>query len=410
MQVRQAYERAEFDITQGRVEDASRIVASVPRATPYAAIYGRFLDGRIAEATGRLTVARDIYRSILAAHPDLARVRVHLARTLSALDDVDAARHHYETLLGSGDIDASILDRIRTDTQAIERQKRWTASSYITVAPTTNMTSGTSLSAFDLSGATFTPAESGRKRSGVGVLYGGDAAYVAPLADNWGWLATLSTQHRDYSNKDFDDRSGAVSAGLRYLLPAGVLTGEMTAQRRWFANDAYQFAAGPKITLRSLFGTANRITVTSSFSLQRYDSLSYQDGQHVSLSASWDRFTAVGEFARIGVTFNAEKTQLAHLDYRESGFFAGYNFELPAAIVAYPEVAISWRPYHGDFPFSDSPRKDRQASASLTVLKKDISMFGFAPRVQATYLRNRSNIGLYDYNKLEGNLTLTREF
>ena len=407
---RQSFEQAEAAISLGRFDDATRLAASVERDTPYTQIYGRFVEARIAEATGRLTVARDIYRSILADHPGLARVRVHLARTLSALEDTDAARHHYEILLGAGDIDASLIDRIRTDKQALEQQKRWTASSYITMAPTTNMTSGTSLTAVDLSGASFTPSNASRKRSGFGAIYGGDAAFTAPLADNWGWLATLLTQHRDYANRDYDDRSVATSAGLRYLLPAGVLTAELTAQRRWFANDAYQFTTGPRVTLRSFIDHQNRVTVVTSFVLQRYDDLTYQDGRHASVSASWDHFTAPGQFVRLGLLYNDEKTKLSHLDYHEAGLVAGYQLDLPFAIAAYPEVTLSWRPYRGDFPFASAPRRDRQASASLTLVKKDLSVFGFAPRLQATYIRNKSNVGFYDYDKLDGNLTLTREF
>jgi hypothetical protein len=30
-------------------------------------------------------------------------------------------------------------------------------------------------------------------------------------------------------------------------------------------------------------------------------------------------------------------------------------------------------------------------------VKKNLSLFSFAPRLQATYIRNKSNVGFYDY-------------
>lgn len=407
---RASYEQAEGLIAQGRFNEAQKLVASVPRTDDYARVYGAFLDGRLAESTGRLTRARDIYRAILNTHPGLARVRLHLARVLTRLEDAEAARHHYDFVLGAPDIAAPLAERVRTDVRALEGARRWSAQGYVTMAPTSNMTSGTSQDSVNIGGLDFTPGKSGRKRSGFGALYGADFAYAQPFADNWGWLAALSTMHRDHSASRYDDRSVRASTGVRYTLPAGVASAEIVGQRRWFGASEYMYAFGPQFSVRGFIGQANRLTGSVSVLAQRYDDVNYQNGHKISASANWDRFTAPGQFVRAGAIFERETTRNAHLTYNEYGGLIGYNIDLPWALTLYPEASIALRNYEGDFPLMSVARRDRRFVGSLMIVKKDLALWGFAPRVQISYTDNRSNVKLYQYDRLDFNLTLTRAF
>ncbi|MDB5572374.1 MAG: hypothetical protein JWN93_3557 [Hyphomicrobiales bacterium] len=407
---RASFEQAEALVSQGRFDDARRVLAGVPRADEYTRTYGAFVDGRLAEGMGRYVEARDIYRGVLNRYPDLARVRLHLARVLTALEDVEAARHHFDFVLGAPDLAAPLADRVRSDLRALENIKRWSAQAYVTMAPTTNMTSGTSQDSVNIGGLYFSPSQSGRKRSGVGVLYGADLVYAAPFSDNWGWLTTLSTAHRDYVGKTFDDRSARASAGVRYTLPAGVVTAELVGQRRWFGGQEYMLGVGPQLTARGFIGSHNRLTASVSAMAQRYDDLTYQNGHKVAASASWDRFTGPGQFLRVGATFEREATRNDHLSYNEFGGLVGYNFDLPWALTLYPEASYAVRAYDGDFPLMAQARRDRRFVGSLMLVKKDLSLWGFAPRLQVSYTDNRSNVKLYDYDRLDTSLTLTRAF
>jgi hypothetical protein len=407
---RAAYEQAEALIAQGRFDEAQKRVVRIPRTNDYARVYGAFLDGRLAESTGRLTRARDIYRAILNTHPSLARVRLHLARVLTQLEDADAARHHYDFVLGAPDIAAPLAERVRTDVRALEGMRRWSAQGYVTMAPTSNMTSGTSQDFVNIGGLDFSPAKSGKKRSGLGVLYGADLAYAQPFADNWGWLASLSTMHRDYSAWRYDDRSVRASTGVRYTLPAGVASAEIVGQRRWFGGSEYMYAFGPQFSARGFIGQSNRLTGSLSVLAQRYDDVDYQNGHRISASANWDRFTLPGQFVRLGAIFERETTRNAHLTFNEYGGLIGYNVDLPWALTLYPEAAFSMRNYEGDFPLMSEARRDKRFVGSLMIVKKDLSLWGFAPRVQVSYTDNRSNVKLYQYDRLDFNLTLTRAF
>jgi hypothetical protein len=337
-------------------------------------------------------------------------VRLHLARTLTRLEDHEGARRHYDFVIGAPDIAAPLADRVRQDARALEGAKRWSAQAYLTFAPTTNMTSGTSQDRVQIGALDFTPAKSGQRKSGIGALYGADFAYSAPLSDDWGWIATLATQQRDYAHRAFDDRSAQASAGLRYLLPAGVASLELTGQRRWFGGADYLYAFGPQLSARVFAGQRNRFTVATSALAQRYDAETYRDGPRFTLNASWDRFTAPGQFLRLGLLAERDGARSDHLAFREFGGLIGYNLELPYAVTLYPEIAFARRDYDADFPLMNEPRRDRRFNASLAVVKKDLAFAGFAPRFQVGYTDNRSNVKLYQFNRLDFNLTLTRAF
>lgn len=397
-------------INERRFDDARKLLAATPRQSDYAKVYGAFVQARIDEETGRLTAARDAYRAILDKHPSLARVRLHLARTLTKLEDAEGARRHFEFVLGAPDIAAPLADRVRADLRLLDGAKNWTAQSYVTIAPTTNMTSGSSQDVIVIGGLPFKPSEASRKRPGVGALYGADLGYAAPLSGDWGWLGTLSTSHRDHAATTFDDRHARASAGLRYLLPRGVATLEMTANRRWFGGEEYSYAFGPLLTTRFYASDQDRITASASIAEQRYDAATFQNGHRLNVTTAWDRFTLPGQFMRLGATFERETARNSHLTYNEFGGLVGYNIEMPMALSVYPEAAYAYRAYEGDFPLMGEPRRDHRVIGSISLVKKDFAVMGLAPRLLVSYTYNFSNVKFYEYDRLDLALTFTRSF
>ena len=405
-----AFEQAEQLIEAHRFDEARKLLAATPRESGYARIYGAFVDARLAEDTGCLTTARDAYRKILEAQPSLARVRLHLARTLAKLADNDAARRHYEFVLGAADVTAPYVDRVRADMRLLDGAKSWSAQGYVTVAPTSNMTSGASQDVIIIGGLPFTPAAASRRRPGIGALYGADLSYAAPVSGNWGWVGTLSTVNRDYQGSAYDDRAARASAGVRYLVPGGVAMLELVGNRRWFGGAGYQYSFGPLLSTRFFATEKDRITASASFAEQRYDDANYLNGHRISLAASWDRFTWPGQFVRVGASYERETARNDHMAFNEFGGLVGYSIETPWALSVYPEFAYAYRAYEGDFPLLNEPRRDHRVVGSLSLVKTNFTLFGLAPRVLVSYTYNFSNVKFYQYDRIDTALTLTRSF
>jgi tetratricopeptide (TPR) repeat protein len=405
-----AFEQAEMLIEGRRFDDARKLLSATPRESAYARIYGAFVDARLAEDTGRLTTARDAYRKILETHPTLARVRLHLARTLAKLEDNDAARRHYEFVLGAADVTAPYADRVRADMRLLDGAKNWSAHGYVTVAPTSNMTSGASQDVIIIGGLPFTPAAASRRRPGIGAAYGADLSYAAPVSGNWGWVGTLSTVNRDYQGSAYDDRAARASLGARYLVPGGVAMLELVGNRRWFGDAGYQYSFGPLLSTRFFASEKDRVTASASFAEQRYDDARYLNGHRISLAASWDRFTWPGQFVRIGASYDRETARNDHMTFNEFGGLVGYNIETPWALSVYPEFAYAYRAYEGDFPLLNEARRDHRVVGSLSLVKTNFTLFGLAPRLLVSYTYNFSNVKFYEYDRIDAALTLTRGF
>ena len=400
-------------VENNRLAEAADRLASVPEDGSDAAVYAAYLRARIAQHSGRLPEARNRYRAILAARPELTRVRLALAQTLHALEDFEGSRHNYELVLGTigNDLaDRSAADRIRNDLTALNNAKRWSAQLIFAVVPTSNLNNGTSSDVVLVGGIPFTPANAAKQKSGVALLYGGEFAYLHPVAEDIGMLASLSTTHFDASGITYDSRSVLGSLGPQVRIGTGTVTLEGVASRMWYGGAGYNTAYGGRVSGRFLLSNEWRMTGVATWTAQDYDTATYLNGKKVTASVSFDRFTLPGQFARIGVAFDQEKTATDFWTYSEYAALVGYYAELPYGVTVYPEVSYAARDYSGIFPFMTGPRQDRRWSASLSLTKRDLLIFGFAPRLIYTYTANYSNVGLYAYDKHSVISLLTRAF
>jgi hypothetical protein len=98
------------------------------------------------------------------------------------------------------------------------------------------------------------------------------------------------------------------------------------------------------------------------------------------------------------------------MTYNEFGGLIGYNVETPWALSIYPEFAYAYRAYEGDFPLMNEARRDHRVVGSLSLVKTNMALFGFAPRLLFTYTYNFSNVKFYEYDRFDTALTLTRSF
>ena len=142
---------------------------------------------------------------ILATHPDLARVRLELAHTLFLIKEDDSARHHFELLLGAAGSSPGLEQTARAYINAIDGRKRWSFSTFLSIAPSTNLNQGSSNPTVMLNGLPFTLSEDDVKKTGVGLVGGAQAGYRQPLNDRLDLIASVGAQGKLYREGDFND-------------------------------------------------------------------------------------------------------------------------------------------------------------------------------------------------------------
>src|SRR5690606_3330150 len=136
--------------------------------------------------------------------PDFLPARLELAKTLRQQGDTDAAYHHFELLYGSSDPALKAL--AQNAMRAIEAERPYGLSVSAALLPSTNINRGSSQSAFDAGGMSFTIDDDSKAQSGVGLSLGGTAYYAFRLDENNAVTASLDTGLRKYAETDDYDR------------------------------------------------------------------------------------------------------------------------------------------------------------------------------------------------------------
>lgn len=403
--------QAENEIHKNNLEKAKQLIKNSPKNSNFGLVYGAFLSGRIAEKENKLRDARDIYRKILNASPNLARARFHLAEVLKKLGDTEGAKHNFEMVAG-GEIDKNLSEKIKTEIKDIALSKRWHAQSHFSIVPTSNMSQGTFREKVLITGIAFTPDPATKQKSGIGLIYGLEANYLYPIKDDIRMLFSFATQHSDFSHNTFDDRTLRAGFGPQFFTTNSVTSLEAyTLHRRIGAFErGYSTAFGGQISSRHVLTQKDRITGVVAAQTQNYDIVKYQEGYKINSALTYDRFLSSSSYISSTIFMENEKTRNQHLNYRQIGGTIGYHFETPGALIFYPNISLIHQAYEGVFPLTDIKRTDIKEVYSLTFTKKNWLLFGLAPKTTISYINNTSNIELYDYKKLDIFMNFTKVF
>lgn len=395
---------------------AERLLAATTYAQPNDRLIKDFYIGVIRKAQGRNGEATAIFRRLLDDHPEFDRVRLELADTLFRQQEDISARHHLDLMLGASASNPDLAATARSYINAIDSRRRWSLSSYVSIAPSTNLNQGGDNRVVYVNGLPFTIADRNLKKSGVGLAFGAQAGYSHPLTDRIDLIASAGGAFKRFGDSEFNDALVNVSVGPRYRFDWGYVGLHGIADRRWVADDNYYASWGGLASTLLRFSHRDLLFTDVTCSDRRFDhswqstDLSYQNGVACGLSSRWehhfDTLTYVNALGGLG----RERTGLEHLD--NQNWFAGFGLhrELPWATSVYFQGIYTDKDYRGIYPTTTTARQDKRIDLSLNVTKRDLELFGLAPMLQYTYTINDSNVSLYRFDAHGVNLTLTKRY
>ncbi len=374
-----------------------------------------YFEGMIAKKRGRHREAVGIFRAILAARPDYARVRMNLAHTLYLLEKDESARHHFEILRGGVD-NPKMLARIEQFLERIEKRRHWSASAFIALAPSTNVNRGTQTTHIELKGYEFLVNDDSRAKSGVGVTAGGALELKTSIYEDVDLLTSVKAFGKRYQEDDFNFQQAGFDIGPRWRFDQGSVALKATYEKRWAADEAHNEAVGglilasyrptPGVTTAFRFGCAATRHDFNWFD----DHLDAQDGETCRMSLSIDRYVGLGALVRFMIGGQEAWSQSDHLEYGERYLGVGAYKELPAGLSLYGEVRGTSRIYDSISTLTEARRADKMLDVAAHLTKRDFDIFGFAPRVSYKFSKRLSNNNIYDYTAHGADFTLTREF
>ena len=174
------------------------------------------------ERNAFLDVSIAAFQAILAANPELTRIRLELARAffLKGLDGL--ARRHFERVL-AGDVPSPVVANVNRFLAEIRARRRWSAYGGIGLAPDTNIGAVTArreqeLNTF-LGELPFTYSDT--PTSGVGVILWGGWEYERPLGERTRLRFGGNVSRREYAGSRFDRMTLGAQTGPRWLIAPG---------------------------------------------------------------------------------------------------------------------------------------------------------------------------------------------
>lgn len=369
-----------------------------------------FLQARVFRATGRPAEAEMLLRKIVAERPAYDRVRLELAALLSEQGNREGATFHLKVLADSA-ADEGSRERFESFIDRIDPKKPFTWGAFVSIAPSTNINNGSSRDTILLGGLPFRIDPGGRAKSGLGLRAGSNAAYTYRFSENLSAYLAGSAVISKYTDARFDTLTGDLRLGLRHAGIAHMIGAELIADRRWIAWKPTDHGFGARLFARKPLAPRLQLSGEAQFVERRYDHDPAFRTRTFSGHARLDYSYATGRSVHLRAgAVDESMPARPHNSYRGTHLEIGTFQQLPFNFLGSLALRVGQNDYRADFPGSTVPRRDRYFEARASLLKTDLAIAGFAPRLGLTYYRQKSNVALYDHHRYGADLTFTKEF
>lgn len=368
-----------------------------------------------AEREALLDEAIAALHALLTARPELVRVRLELARAFFYKEEDGLARRHFERVL-AGDVPAAVKVNVQRFLSQIRARRRWTAYLGASLVPDTNIGGASDAETIyiDVFGVElpFTREEEDLPTSGVGVSVWTGGGYEHPLTHRLRLRTGVDLAVKDHAGGRFDDANLAVHAGPRWLVdPRTELSVLANASRRWAGGSIEHNAVGARIEARRRLTNRVWANVHASWLDRDYLGGTSQDGPVVDLllSGTWRIRPTVSVSSAMG--YSRQRAHVARFENNSRRVRAGVNTALPWGLSMGVSAQVRWTNYP-DYQFFGRtfPREDRTRTLSLSLHKRDLTLYGFSPQIVVTHERRDSNAQALDSVGNRAELRLVRQF
>lgn len=407
--VRANPETAEDYIAVGDFAGARMTLARLVAGRPDAALHMAQLEGMILLRQGKHGAAADVFRKILAVAPSYAPARRSLTETLILLGDIGAAAWHAERLLtvAPDDWERDALAALVSQGQI---GKPSGVALRFAFLPSSNANRGTEEETVLIGGLPFVVDEASRAKSSIGLSFGVSAWLGRRIAPNW--TATIG------SSLDAKVYEGAIDEEANISLRLDLARSSTNSRVSFGPLADIRFIGGAENRLRFGFGVhgARRLNATSELQAalthwrQEYDLQAFRDGSLTEGRLGYRRAFSPSTIVSLGLTFERERTQRAHLDHDEVGIVLGAEREWKGGLISSLTAGFRRDDYKGLYPGTSVARDDSVTTLGVSLRHRDVRVGRFLPEFTYTYTHARSNVPLHAYEAHDLSLALSTNF
>lgn len=414
-------------LQQGEWEAAFAILRSRTVQDPQArsllfetgiAALGAAHDPALAEAErgALLDISIAAFRAILAADPELLRVRLELARAFFLKRQDWLAKRQFERVLAGSPPDAvsANVNRFLTEIRA---RRRWVAYGGFALAPDTNIGAAPAQEAREINTPfgrfPFTPDD--KPTSGVGVAVWAGWEYQAPLGETMRLRVGGDISRREYKGSRFDTMTLGGHIGPRWLIGQRTEASLLAlARRRWQASETSYDELGFRLEGQHNPGPRTLLTFSASVRDRTWKAAADRDRDGPVVGFTFGtRYQATSNLLLNAVfLWERDRPDRASLRNRSYGLTLGASQDLPRGFTLGLNGSLSWAQYEerGFVTTDDKRRGDRTSSLSLDLTKRDLTIGGLSPRLTIGHTWRNTNAVFQDYKRTFGEISFVRQF
>lgn len=360
-----------------------------------------------------------LFQDILRMNPDLARVRLELARAYFLNGDYEDARLQFELLKGSG-LPPEVQEKVDLFLTRIRRMKDWSVSLDLSLVPDSNINqaSGGEEECIAFGGMLLCRPLDGEK-GGMGLSAGGSFDQYLRFNRDFGLRNSVSVQALEYEQGSFDDYQLFLASGPRRTFEQGELSLQPTFRKRWYAGRQYSEEYGLRLDAqwsRQRFILAGEL----SWSAIRYaDSYvdSFLRGNIFAVSTQARYILNDRTFVQAGLACQEDNTRSDAQSSTTWRYALGLYRILPFGLSFFGEMSFSPSTYHGsqwyitrDYRIDSLRRKDRTWQFFASLSSSSFEKYGITPTLQYVYTKRDSNIWTCAYTRHRLNMAFRYRF
>lgn len=405
-------------VEKGDFNNAETILTKLPPMKNGALEIERwFLLGQISMHNDDYETAIKIYRKILDAQPDLARIRFELALCYMKLGYWYRADYHLRLAMAGKDLSDNVKQMMSYYRYIVRQNKNWNVWFNFGAAPDNNVNQATG--GIECVNTIFGPMcrELLEPESAVGMNFILGGNYEFKFGEHWRWKSDANIYTNIYNKHKFDDLYLSTSTGPRYVWNNGDVWLAGVVARRWYGWDRYNWSAGLKLDTNYDFTRKLSAGLSLRILNNKYDEYGpWMNGQTYSansrLSYSLDATKYI--VLRGGIERETAKDDV-YANWRPS-VGIGFGVALPYGFDIYAEPSFYWTNYDGERwvvdngNFTKKVAKDFNQRYSISMSNHKFDIWGFVPTLTISYSRRDSNIWQREYDKWTAEFTFQQRF
>ncbi|MEO7387455.1 MAG: hypothetical protein ABIX37_11005 [Gammaproteobacteria bacterium] len=381
----------------------------------------------------RLRTAREQLTRLLAANPSLSRARLELARVYYLSRDYAAARTEAQRVLDDPNTPPSVkatvlafLAQIDADEKRFAARHQWSPSFYAGVLYDTNVNVGPSRDIIDIGGLPFQVAAESRETSDwAGVINTGIThTYNPNRRFDWGedtgtfvWQSEANAYYRAY----FDESDFNLGVLTLRTGPAWIVPGHWRAyvglqgEEIFLGGDDLAFFGSVNPGIAWQIGNDWEVGLDAIVTDRNYhnDADSGRDGLYVAPYLTVGRyFRQRSLLVQVGAGYPDFDADRDYYSYNGPDVFIGFTTEAWQNGAVFGRLGYRWYNFDGVEPLFGFARDDDELRATLGFQHdfREGALANWSLVGGWTYTDNQSSVPLYEYDRHQVGLGLSRRF